>query len=412
MENQIPEENLEEPEEQPSGLSEESKAAIQSGAERIFDRPQKSEQQPKSPQTQPPSQQPGQPPSAGQPATPQQPSQPAPPVGQKGQPTPQPERQPGGQTPPKEGEKKEAKPAGSDVKTPSTGEKLGRGLGAARIGADIARHPKEGAKEAGKAVAKEAGKQAAKQLSKRALQALTAETGVGPIIIEALDKLSQVLKKIPGVSAFSNWCWKNKWLVLGILVLLWLTPGLIFAASLAGLGGGGLGGGWGGAVGISEQPFIPVEGKFFPLIIRPLNNFTPGSTRGFGDSRPGGRHHAGVDLIAPAGTPIRAIADGVIVSHYGTFYKGTYATFVDHGDFVINYGENSGQLAPGLKIGSEVRTGQIIGYVGRSWSGSQMLHLEMYTPGTTVNQQWWGTNRPANLLDPTDFVNRLLGGFE
>lgn len=402
----------EEPGEQrPSGLSEPTKEAIRGGAERLVERPKKPEQPP-APQGQPP-------PSAdlpagkaratgGKPAP--SPAGPSPVPGQ----APSPGAKPKPETPEQLSPSTPKMPEGE--KGPSALGKLGRGLGTAGTAAEIARHPKEGAKEAGKAVAGAAAKKGAKELSKRALQALTSETVVGPAIIEALDKLWNALKKIPGFSGFSNWAWKNKWLVIAFLVFLWMMPGAIFAASLAGLGGG-LGGGWGGAIGISEQPFIPVEGKYFPLPNEPDNDFAPGTTRGFGDARENKegrivRHHAGVDLIAPAGSPIRAIADGTIVNHY-PFKSGTHATLIDHGDFVINYGENSG-LAPGLQVGDRIRAGQVIGHVGRLASGASMLHLEMYTPGTTVNQRWWwGSNRPPkNLLDPTDLISRLLGGFK
>lgn len=128
----------------------------------------------------------------------------------------------------------------------------------------------------------------------------------------------------------------------------------------------------------------------------------------FGAWRDGGyRKHAGCDLIAPVGTKVYAVTDGVIVDFY-YFYSSTYAIEVDHGSFVVRYGEVS-RMAAGLEVGSKVRQGQLIGYVGRLESGNSMLHFEMY--------EGWGSGnltqnnppfyRRKDLLDPTDFLISL-----
>lgn len=205
------------------------------------------------------------------------------------------------------------------------------------------------------------------------------------------------------------------WVVLIIIVVLIIVAFILFTVGfVVGLASGGrTSSGSSFAPQYAGQyaaPYISTDGKYFPLTIKPQNNFTPGSSRGFGDSRDGGsRRHAGVDLIAPVGTPIRSIADGTVVNSY-YFYSGTYCLIVDYGDFVINYGEIGG-AAPGVSIGSQVKAGQIIAYVGRLGSGSSMLHMEMYTAGTKQNSAWRGS-KPSNLLDPTSFVTELLGGFK
>jgi len=144
----------------------------------------------------------------------------------------------------------------------------------------------------------------------------------------------------------------------------------------------------------------------FPLQRRPSLSYKTGG-RYFGAPRSNGRLHAGCDLIAPAGTEILAVADGVLGASYA-FYSGTDALEVEHtGGFVVRYGEISG-LAAGLRRGSRVTRGQLIAYVGRLASGSSMLHFELYR-GTSSGNLTVRSNPPyqrrADLLDPTGHLD-------
>lgn len=98
----------------------------------------------------------------------------------------------------------------------------------------------------------------------------------------------------------------------------------------------------------------------------------------FGSKRSGGRNHAGVDLLAPSGSPVYAMCDGVVQEVMrGNLYAGTGAVQIRHTDgIVIRYGE----IKPGSKIkkGVRVSQNQRIGSVQRSSAGSSMLHLESY----------------------------------
>lgn len=143
--------------------------------------------------------------------------------------------------------------------------------------------------------------------------------------------------------------------------------------------------------------------------------------RRFGAPRSGGsRFHAGVDLFADAGDAVLAIADGVVVA-LQSFHLGSWAILVDHGPFVMLYGEVAkgswGEF--GVQKGSRVRAGAPVARVAcmdRNEDGdctSHMLHVEAYAPGATRNERWYSSDeRPANLLDPSMvlFLARLSGG--
>jgi len=99
----------------------------------------------------------------------------------------------------------------------------------------------------------------------------------------------------------------------------------------------------------------------------------------------GVRHHDGIDLAAPAGTPVRAAADGV-VAYRGR--NGGYGRYIrlDHGfGLQTAYGHLRG-YAIGLAAGRRVRQGQVIGYVGSSGlSTGPHLHYEVIRDGRTLN---------------------------
>ncbi|MCU4530728.1 M23 family metallopeptidase [Acinetobacter sp. P1(2023)] len=145
----------------------------------------------------------------------------------------------------------------------------------------------------------------------------------------------------------------------------------------------------------------------FPLKAR-TNSYKNGFAR-FGSNRSGGkRKHAGCDLYAPAGTEIRAMADGVVRNVY-YFYDNTDAIEIVHPKHIIRYGEvRKGKSL--VKAGDKVVKGQAIAYVGSLTTKgipSMMLHLEMYSNpndkgtlnGTSVYK------RRSDLIDPTPFLD-------
>jgi murein DD-endopeptidase MepM/ murein hydrolase activator NlpD len=95
--------------------------------------------------------------------------------------------------------------------------------------------------------------------------------------------------------------------------------------------------------------------------------------------------HAGVDLVAPIGTPIHAAADGVVV---GAAPNGGYGNWirVDHaGNLATVYGHLSA-FAPGIELGTAVARGEVIGFVGSTGrSTGAHVHFELLSNGKPVN---------------------------
>ena len=86
--------------------------------------------------------------------------------------------------------------------------------------------------------------------------------------------------------------------------------------------------------------------------------------------------HKGVDYAAAQGTPIRASGDGVI-DFAGV--QGGYGNFVlikHWANYTTAYAHMS-RFAPGIRKGSKVSQGDVIGYVGSTgWSTGAHLHYE------------------------------------
>lgn len=97
------------------------------------------------------------------------------------------------------------------------------------------------------------------------------------------------------------------------------------------------------------------------------------------------RPHQGVDYVAPKGTPVSAIADGVITM---ARWYGGYGKMVEikHSrGLVSRYGHLSG-YGPGIKVGRRIHQGATVGYVGATGLATgPHLHFEIRQNDKPVN---------------------------
>ena len=97
------------------------------------------------------------------------------------------------------------------------------------------------------------------------------------------------------------------------------------------------------------------------------------------------RAHKGVDYAAPYGTPIKATGSGKIIFR-GT--KGGYGrtAILQHGTRYSTLYAHMSRHARGLKTGSRVQQGQVIGYIGKSGLATgPHLHYEFRINGVHRN---------------------------
>ena len=109
----------------------------------------------------------------------------------------------------------------------------------------------------------------------------------------------------------------------------------------------------------------------------------------FDDPR-GERRHEAIDIMAPRGTPVRAVEDGVIARLFESRLGGLSIYQFDPGARFSYYYAHLERYAPSLSESETVRRGQVIGYVGTSGNApdeAPHLHFAIYRLGP--EQRWW-----------------------
>ncbi len=98
--------------------------------------------------------------------------------------------------------------------------------------------------------------------------------------------------------------------------------------------------------------------------------------------RSGGRQHLGVDITAARGNALYAVVDGVISQvTVGGALSGN-ALRVSQPDGTYFFYAHLDSFAPGIALGTPVRAGQVIGYVGSTGAaGTAHLHFEVHPFG-------------------------------
>ena len=110
--------------------------------------------------------------------------------------------------------------------------------------------------------------------------------------------------------------------------------------------------------------FDPVQGN---ALVMPVVGVQPYQlSNSWGDARDGGkRKHKGIDIFAPKGTGVVAVADG-IVSFIGEQPKGGLCLWLTTENGASFYYAHLDRWAAGLYEGMEVSVGDLLGYVGNT----------------------------------------------
>jgi peptidase M23-like protein/transglycosylase-like protein with SLT domain len=119
--------------------------------------------------------------------------------------------------------------------------------------------------------------------------------------------------------------------------------------------------------------------------------------------------HAGVDLGAAMGTPIRATMGGTIEIRSDPAGYGNLVV-VRHGPWDVLYGHTSGQ-PKGIETGASVRPGQVIGFVGSTGNSTgPHVHYEVRYRGHIVDPTPFLAGRQQAAGSPFDPVSNARAG--
>lgn len=150
-----------------------------------------------------------------------------------------------------------------------------------------------------------------------------------------------------------------------------------------------------------DQGTVRIEGNSFPIPRRYNYSYrsTWGDARGWG----GRRSHEGCDIFANSGTPVLATAHGVVeVAGWNKF--GGWRLGIRDLNNVYHYFAHLSGFEKGIKRGTLVKPGQVIGYVGSTGYGkpgtsgkfAPHLHYGMYRD--TGTREW--------AFDPTPHLRK------
>jgi murein DD-endopeptidase MepM/ murein hydrolase activator NlpD len=123
----------------------------------------------------------------------------------------------------------------------------------------------------------------------------------------------------------------------------------------------------------------------------PIRDLTARDIRDtFYEGRANGQPHEAVDLLAPRGTPILAVTEGVIQKLFLSKPGGiTIYEFDPQGAYCYYYAHLE-RYAEGLHEGMTVNPGEVIGYVGTSGNAppnTPHLHFAIFKLGP--EKHWW-----------------------
>jgi murein DD-endopeptidase MepM/ murein hydrolase activator NlpD len=111
----------------------------------------------------------------------------------------------------------------------------------------------------------------------------------------------------------------------------------------------------------------------------------------YDQARGQGRRHDAIDIMAARGTPVLAVADGVVMKLFRSDRGGTTLYELAPDRRTIYYYAHLDRYASGIVEGQPLRRGQVLGYVGDTGDaepGNYHLHFEVST--TADPRKYWG----------------------
>lgn len=145
---------------------------------------------------------------------------------------------------------------------------------------------------------------------------------------------------------------------------------------------------------MQRRPIIPVQGVHAEDLRDDFNEMR------------GGHRHEAIDIMAPRGTPVLAADEGPVAKLFLSKPGGLTVYQFDDSQTYCYYYAHLDRYAPGLKEGTLLRKGDVLGYVGSTGNASPdgpHLHFAIFQLGP--EQRWW----EGTPIDPYGFLTGSPG---
>jgi len=135
---------------------------------------------------------------------------------------------------------------------------------------------------------------------------------------------------------------------------------------------------------------LVVSGSLPVQIASPIDGLTPSQLHDSFSEIHSGHPHEAVDIMVPKGTPVHAVASGVIRKLFLSVPGGITIYQVDESGRYCFYYAHLDSYAPGMREGMHVEQGTVIalsGYTGNASAAAPHLHFAVLELGP--KKQWW-----------------------
>ncbi len=133
-------------------------------------------------------------------------------------------------------------------------------------------------------------------------------------------------------------------------------------------------------------PALPVGGLLLPVAGVKSGQLSNTYTQSRGE----GRSHDAIDIMAPRGTPVVAVADGKVAKLFDSKQGGLTLYQFDTGEKIAYYYAHLDSYAAGVAEGRRLKRGDLVGYVGSTGNANPdgpHLHFAVFLLGPEKN--WW-----------------------
>jgi murein DD-endopeptidase MepM/ murein hydrolase activator NlpD len=155
----------------------------------------------------------------------------------------------------------------------------------------------------------------------------------------------------------------------------------------------------------AAAPSLPDRHLTQLRLIIPVKGVRPEDLRDHFNEMRGGHRHEAIDIMAPRGTPVLAADRGAVAKLFLSKPGGLTVYQFDDSQTYCYYYAHLDHYAPGLKEGTLLRKGDVLGYVGSSGNASPdspHLHFAIFRlgperrwyEGTAINPYWLLTGSP------------------